>query len=550
MKKFWVLFLGMLVVACTNTTADPVPVHVSTTPVEAQLSLSRAPQESNKHKKLDSFFLEADKRTPEQIAIAACQTPKGEWRCKGIKRPLAAGQVPVFPTAWTVSAWAYDTGNASTCASDGNSCTSTTCGAAGSGIGPCATWQEIYVHRWDCLGTPAACPRLRQATTVTGVSNATDNSDPISVMPQYENGGFLAFTGNTTNTAAVFTLNAAKNRTAGSNAMLSGSFSAGTPATGVMVQNTTAAKSSIAEIHTTAGGANWNLTQPLAPLTFPTTTLAPAELDTWASTDTVNLVTLTKMNIVRFTPTIIDANGAGSNFGYLSNLRVFDPQGNGADQIVLNGAVQSQQVVFERGVSFMSMQGTIAIGNMAHDVGFINCYFLGGLFSTAHTDTFFVVGGGTNNFTNAAGEANFDGDYIAGGFGFNAIANTNVGIGFVFLDANSQWNTGSVIRFTTGQYGGHVLYGTTGKTMNFKDKSTGLMSGTFTNGWTQATLVSTGVQLNGASTGCSHSNANNPDVQNCAISTTVAHLDAAQGIAGFGGTGFNPGGASVSNIYQ
>jgi hypothetical protein len=70
----------------------------------------------------------------------------------------------------------------------------------------------------------------------------------------------------------------------------------------------------------------------------------------------------------------------------------------------------------------------------------------------------------------------------------------------------------------------------------------------FTSLFTASGLV-TGIQLNGAfNTACSHTNAA-PDVINCGITTTPAHLDAAAGAAGFGQNAFNLGGASVSAFF-
>ena len=349
----------------------------------------------------------------------------------------------------------------------------------------------------------------------------------MSFSPIHANGGYWAFQGNTpTTTSAVFTLNASKSRAVGSNHMLSGSFSAGSLAAGVMVENTSAGKSSRCIVHSSAGGSNWNLTQPFAKLSVPTTTLGPTEIDTWANTDTINVLGLVKVNIVSFLPTIADQSS--DNYGYLYQLNVYDPQGIGDDSCTLNGCVMAMECVFQRGVSYVQDQNTLAGSTLNSDGGLQNCYFLGGLFISATVDTVFVIGGGTNNFTSSYGEANFDGDYIAGGFGFNFLAGGNFGLGLVFLDANSLISGGSVVRFASQLYGSHVLYGTTGKTINFQDKSVGIMvTGTFANGWTQATLISTGVQLNGSAFGMA--TAGNGIVYG-SFATTITNLDTYAGL--------------------
>jgi hypothetical protein len=193
-------------------------------------------------------------RSQAPMDTAACTGADGSWRCSAA-RPrtfAAAGATPILPAAWSVASWFVDPQNVSGTASDANACTSS--GA------PCLTWQEINVHRWGCLGSPGACPRIRQTTTITFLSSHTDNSDPVVLVPQIENASVFSLQGTTPTvaTSTTFTLNAAKNRTAGANAMLSGSFAAGSPAACVLVQNTTAAKSSRAWVYTTAGGSNWN----------------------------------------------------------------------------------------------------------------------------------------------------------------------------------------------------------------------------------------------------------------------------------------------------
>src|SRR5215469_10074605 len=103
----------------------------------------------------------------------------------------AVGIPPPLNPNWSVAAWFVDPQNTTTCASDDNSCTSASCGAAGSGVGPCLTWQQINAIRWGCLGSPKGCPRLRQTTTVSFLSSQTNDSDPVYAFPTIEHGGSL-----------------------------------------------------------------------------------------------------------------------------------------------------------------------------------------------------------------------------------------------------------------------------------------------------------------------------------------------------------------------
>lgn len=453
----------------------------------------------------------------------------------------APGTPAYNPTWYAAGTIFIDPQNVSTTASDtNNGVTSSTA---------LLTYREA-TRRWGSIA-----PNLGVTTTVTFLSSHTDDSDPVLWHPIMSNGAVATIQGAApAATAAVFTLNGAKSRTVGSNAFLSGSFSAGAPAAGVLVTNTTAGKSSRAWVHRLSSGIIWNLTQPLAPLVPPSASQAPAEVDTWASTDTVTLSSPIAVNLVSFSQVPTDANATSNatNLGWIYNLTDFDPLGLGVDPVFIGGAVQVQECVFQRGVSFENLQSTIAGSAYPHDPALVNSYYLGGLFASATMDQTSVVGGGTNNFTSSFGSVLFDGDYVAGGFGFNFLDGGLFHLGFVYMDANMQAHGASEVSFTTEVYGGHVLYGTTGKTLNFAGPSRGTMSGTFTNGWTQATIVGTGVQLNGASTGHSVFTAAHVDTDCGAIATTVANLDAASSAtcasSGFGGTAFNPGGASVSNL--
>src|SRR5579875_1013792 len=110
-----------------------------------------------------------DPRTPAELAQAACLGPNGQWHCKLQRKMVlaASSSSPIIPASWTVPNWYIDPSNSTGCASDSNSGTSSTCGAAGSGIGPLATWGELQVHRWGCQGGGQVCPRLQQTTTIT-----------------------------------------------------------------------------------------------------------------------------------------------------------------------------------------------------------------------------------------------------------------------------------------------------------------------------------------------------------------------------------------------
>lgn len=493
-----------------------------------------------------------DTRSRTENDNAACwgfEDGHKAWRC-GVKvtklapkTVLAASgaSTPIIPGSWTVPAWFV---NPST-GDDSNSCTS-----SGS---PCKHYYEIAVHRWGFSGV-CAQPILKQNTTITFLANQTDNTDPVLWCPLLNNGAIPSIvTGTPASTAAVFTRSAAKNRSAGSNNLLAGSFSAGTPAAGVLTQNTTHA--SRAFIYSLAEGSDWNMTQPVALSAIPESGV-PAEVDTWASTDAVNLLTPIQVDLVRFSPVVIDFDAGFDNIGYLSELTVFDPSGTGSDNVYLSN-VYSQDVLFQRSVTPDEGPGIQGVSTAFSTLPiFSNCFFSGGIVWLSASQPLLWAGAApgtlgaliTAVIPLAAPQTPYsgivDGDFISGGSGARF---GNVFFGFVYLDNSINIPPMTQVTFATELAGGHVVYGTAGKTITFLGNARGYMaSGTFTAGWTAPALV-TGVTMNAAATACSHSAAA-PDVVDCGITTSVANLDAAQGAAGFGGFAYNPGGATVTNV--
>jgi len=532
-------------------TSDVAPSIEASGPNQDDLPFSRKP-----HPASTTTPAPPDTRSHDEIRIAACSGapdtdhPDG-WRCAG-KRPItfkAVGSTPITPVSWTVPAWFVDPQNTSTTAKDTNDCiTSATA---------CVHWSEIAVHRLGFSGVCAA-PILRQNTSVTYLSSHTDNTDPMLFCPFMANGAVPSIVGTTpAAVAAVFTLNAAKNRAAGTNAMLSGSFSAGAPATGKLVQNTTALKGSRAFIYTTAGGANFNITQPVALQAIPQAAV-PIEIDTWASLDTVNVLTPVAVNLSVFTPVFLDIDTAVFNrAGYLSQVTVFDPTGTGLDNVYLS-SVWSEDVKFNRIVSSYGSTGA-GITAVGFSPVFANCYFAGGIDWQSVQEPVFWAGAapgtagavttiisgivtantpGTNNQSPLV-----DGDFISGTPG-GVFANATFGL--VFMDNNIVVPQSSTLTFATGLGGSHVLYGTAAKTLTLQGNARAFMaSGTFTAGWTAPTLV-TGVTINGGTTASCNTGADPGVIHNA--TTTVSHLDAACGAGtGLGGAAFVLGGGQISN---
>jgi hypothetical protein len=474
-----------------------------------------------------------DPRSLAELHVAACtglidaSHPDG-WRCAG-KKPVtfaATGNTPIVPVSWTVPAWFVDPQNVSTTASDQNDCVTA--------VTACIHWSEIAVHRFGFSG---ACPAewAAQNTAITFLSSHTDDTDPVLWCPIVKGNAVVSIRGAAPSSVpAVFTLVTAKNTNAGTNALLVGSFSAGVPAVGKMVQNTTGGKSSRAWIYKTAGGANWTITQPLA-LGAVGTPPPQAEVDTWVSLDTVNVLTPVSVNLVKIAPT----PDVGSPGFYLYQMTFFDPSGPNTNVVEISGSVNAVECSSQRRITYSNSLG--ASQNMSNVFGL-------GVEFTATGRPVRIAGAlaspGVSAY-NAATEV-FDGDIIVGTLLF--LGGNNTLFGNVAIDNQVSLFNGALSLGGIFYAGNGVIYGTGANTVNVvgNSKFVNFTGGTYVAAFTAPGLV-TGIQINGAATGSCNTGADPAVIHNA--TTTPAHLDAACGAGtGLGGIAFKLGGAMVSNV--
>jgi len=342
-----------------------------------------------------------DPRSPDDIAQAACTARNGAWVCPTIrKKPTvlaSSGSMPIIPSSWTVPNWYIDPANSTTCASDANNCTSATCGAAGSGVGPCLKWQQINSHRWGCEGNPAACPRLQQNTVISWLSSQSDNSDPVYSFPALEKGAYMQHlcvlgSGQTVGTGTLGTVTA-KNRSTPQ--LLKTTFSAGISgsiAINQLVKNTT--HSSTAFVFTSAGGGAWNMTQPLVPVTVPYFGLPTSEVDTWATGNAVTVYSPSKVNFVNIQPTIADWDASVVTGLFITTCTAFDPNSPdslvGLDQLTVNPWVRFSDTSMQR------VLNTVPGPGMPESAIHVNTQFLSGY--TIITGQFTGSGQGNTTF--------------------------------------------------------------------------------------------------------------------------------------------------------
>jgi hypothetical protein len=471
----------------------------------------------------------------------------------------AAGvRPPIIPSSWTVAAWDIDPANASTCASDTNNCTQSSCGSAGAHQGPCATFAEIAA-RWGTYS-----PRLQQATTITYLSSQTAAGDPVYLRPIIESGGSFTLQGTSAAPALITTgtlgTTVAKVRT--TSTQLNTTLNASSAANQLIV-NSTHPSSAWAQAST--GSNTFAMTQPL----LLTTPASPTEVDTWASTDAFSALAPVAVDLVEVLPIVEQpvlpppvtiTNITVTDFGSITNS---------ADAVTINGAVTVSSVGFTKRV----LAGT---GTAQQGVTFSNCDFRSGgatyitgpgpqYQGTGNTPSPVGTGGSISTSNQVASV--FGGVFQAGnnpGYTLNnvwmdfdvvlAAATTSTGIDFygcVEGLTGIRWSGASayMLPTTLGACSTNAIaWGPTG----FGISANG------TTRWSYSGATATNTFVGGpptlrtstSTTACCSTNAN-PDVVVCGIVINVTNLDAAGCAAAsnnFAGTAFFPGGSSFVSV--
>jgi hypothetical protein len=369
------------------------------------------------------------------------------------------------------------------------------------------------------------------------LSSHVDNSDPVVFRPLATTAGPLSIQGGAPTLVAQVSLSGVtpKSRAAGANSLLIATLG-GLAQPGMLLENLS--HPSRAWVYKSLGAGSFSITQPMAKQAIGGTS-QPAEVDTWANGDLVNILLPVSVNIVDVEGIL--SKGLTGGIITLFQLTVLAPSGTGLDWIQLGGPnVQIQECNIGRFVTMPDPCTFLALGNTV---------IAGGAEIAGITQ----ISGGASlgsalgvNIVAGQNTVTIDGDFILGLSAGNCFwgSSGEIQLGFIFLDANVQVLTGNVIA-TNLSYGGHVIYGSGANTLDMKAQSHfGLASGTFVAGFTAPGLV-TGIKLNGSATGSSITGAG---AINQGIATTPANLDAAAGAAGFGGRAFNFGGAACTNF--
>jgi hypothetical protein len=448
-----------------------------------------------------------------------------------VRASSATALGPIIPPSWTYPQWYVDPSNASGNASDNNNCTMSST--------PCLTWHEINDHRWGCQGSPIACPRLRQTTTITFLSSHTDTTDPVYFLPAIETTGTVSIQGTAPTVAAsgvILSGTTAKSRVAGANSLLITNLGA-SGAPNQLVQNIT--HPSRAWAFKSLGSNSFSMTQPITSASVPGASTPPAEVDSWVNGDSVNLLQPVAINLVVSNPTFSETNPATTfNVINLYQFNVLNPSAP-ADQAYFGPFNLLQEMSVSRVSNIFN-----GYSNNSNTLRSYNVIFPGSINSTS---SFWAFGGYmSGTLSNAGGPTLLDEDVIVTEGGIDQYGG-EMNLSLAYLDKNIRVHFGRLIG-ESSFFGGPVIYGAASQTISILGASHfSIFGGTFTSAFTAPALISPGVLINSAATACSHTNAS-PDVANCGITTTPAHLDAAAGVAGFGGNAYNPGGASVANF--
>jgi hypothetical protein len=469
-----------------------------------------------------------DRRAPAQIERAACQGADGSWHCKNVVRPLAAdGPGPIIPSSWTVPAWFVDPQNLSMTASDQNSCTTA--------ISPCLTYQQIYVQRWGCRGGPSACPRFRQTTTITFLSNHTDNTDPVYLYPASENAATVSVQGvfGAAQQIATGTIAAlgfvAKDRTPPGTLLQANT---GATATEQVIVNAT--HPSVAITYKSLGAGVFAISQPLVAVTIPVAASPPAEVDTWAPGDSVTVFDPVKVNLVGVGGMLVDLNGGFSNILTFYRLNVVSPGAAFGALQVNAGMTYFVESIINRIVT-QAPQAPILFSAWTNTG--IPAIFHGSGGSTQQT---FVSGGYLRGGSASCSSCAWRQDVILGTF-VNTSEFNSLAVG-AYIEAGKNFNIfGSMSVTSAGSVWGPG-------TLNIPFRGTFI----YPAGAAGATFKQGAFRMNGSNLAHSMFTAANVDTPCGDIPITAANLDLASSATcattGFGGTAYNPGGASITKM--
>jgi hypothetical protein len=270
--------------------------------------------------------------------------------CSGVKqKPTHYSAVYVPPSSLTVPQWYIDVQNTSTCASDQNNGTTSTCGGSdstGTPNGPMLTAYGLVSGRWNCQSAVQGCPRLPQNTTVTFLSEyataAAAAADLVYLSPSLEGGSYLSIVCNLPAPLATGALGTVTALNAAQGVLLQFSSVPGSPAVGQLVVNTTHPGYAWVQTASNPDGGSptgTTLTQPMLAQAVPLTNgTPPAEVTGWTTSDAVSVYQPGYVAFASINP-IAENIGSSSNAGRVYVTGCANAAEVGNAQTTLNGNV-------------------------------------------------------------------------------------------------------------------------------------------------------------------------------------------------------------------
>lgn len=497
-------------------------------------------------------------RVAERVQQTGPVTVHGDW--------------PPFPNPyWNQTAWFFDPQNASTCASDDNDGKQSTCGP-GVLQGPIQHWSET-ARRWGS-GVINYSPQQPHAdVTFTLMDSQLDNNDPVIFRPVMLPSVDGAPNGNTylfectkalSSATSVSTVQQKITTTNGAPTFFQVTYGTA-PTRGQMIQNTT--HSSI----TFEGNYNSpsQMDQPLAPTTSAGSGAPipfPAEVNTWAVADTIDLYNLPQWTFADIEPTAVGL--AGFNVVIVQNCWIQEQNAilvqPGDDKLIVGNGVQLVEDFSERDVV-----SNVTSESYTCSSGIINSQLMGGFNGgttvstppslTTKTCPYTIVGGAiTTQNTTGVGASSLDNVAIIHGTGFHthtAPAGVPVNLqGYNYMGEAVTWAAQDIIQpiagsvldlrnpgLTLGESGN--LWGN-GKLNPFGGGQV-LYNATAIDAGAMALVT---LELNGLTTGCC-TTPTAPATTNCAITlnqTTLGVLSCSD--AGLNNQAFAPTGGGYQGF--
>lgn len=412
--------------------------------------------------------------------------------------------------SWLVGAWFFDPVHGSDSATGTDS------------SHPVQTVMGGIVARW---GTPYVT--LPQTTTITELSAETLGQEKIILHPTMvgQSGFVIVAPQANMTTVASFTLGTvtSKNRTTGVLLQAAG-FSAGGLAVGQLVVNNT--HPSRAFIYALSGGTA-TLMQPFVTSSSANATTFgyfPAEVDTWATGDSVTVLQTSLLNLEQLDVRGSDTNSAGTSGGWfwVQGIEVPDVSGtNGASYWSTESPDAFGFIVDSKLDPYVVANTTSASAGLE----WIDDILMGG----AVYGTFnYVIGGGSvpASYGLAANDIgnSFDGDVICAG-GPKGLSNVSsyTFLGYVYVVGNLDlWGHSYIRQEDNLYYSGAALWGP--GSLHVHDSSIYEQVGSVT--FASHLLVTGGIYIDEATTATSYSSGTFTDGR----AITAANLDTYDGL--------------------